>query len=76
MQTLPLALQRRRMFRWLSERGIPELSFELVEAALSLLTKRQPAKHNLPGGWHIRRRNGLIFCEPPSLRRGIQEDAS
>ena len=76
MRALPLALQRRRMFRWLSERGIPELSFELVEAALSLLTKRQPAKHNLPGGWHIRRRNGLIFCEPPSLRRGIQEDAS
>jgi len=76
MRALPLALQRRRMFRWLSERGIPELSFDLVDAALSLLTKRQPAKHNLPGGSHIRRRNGAIFCEPPSLRRGIQEDAS
>ena len=76
MRALPLALQRRRMFRWLSERGIPELSFELVDAALSLLTRRQPAKHNLPGGSHIRRRNGVIFCEPPPLRRGIQKDAS
>lgn len=76
LRALPLALQRRRMFRWLLERGIPEISFELVEAALSLLTKRQPAKRNLPGGSHVRRRNGVIFCDPPPLRHEIQKDAS
>jgi hypothetical protein len=63
LRALPLALQRRRMYRWLCERGISNVSFELVESALALLTQRVPAKRNLPGGAFVRRRNGIIFCE-------------
>jgi len=63
MRALPLALQRRRIHRWLSMHGIPEISFDLVESVLGLLTNRQPAKRNLPGGSFVRRRSGVIFVE-------------
>ena len=63
MRALPLALQRRRIHRWLAMHGIPGISFELVESVLGLLERRQPARRNLPGGSFVRRRQGVIFVE-------------
>ena len=63
LKSLPLALRRRRVARWLAEQGVSNISFELVEGVVGLATSRLPAKINLPGGKHARRKAGLIFCE-------------
>jgi tRNA(Ile)-lysidine synthase len=62
----PLALRRRVVRRWLNQLGIPEAGFAETERVLSLLDAAQgPAKINLPGGVHARRRAGKIFLERP-----------
>lgn len=63
LRAMPLALRRRRVARWLQLHQIPEVGFDLIENVLALVFKRNPAKLNLPGGRHVRRRAGLIFCE-------------
>jgi tRNA(Ile)-lysidine synthase len=63
LKALPLALRRRRVARWLAEQCVTNISFELVEAVAGLAISRTPAKINLPGGGHARRRAGQIFCE-------------
>jgi len=63
LRSIPLALRRRRVARWLAEQGVSNISFELVESVAGLATSRQPAKINLPGGRHARRKAGRIFCE-------------
>ncbi len=63
LKSIPLALRRRRVARWLAEQGVSNISFELVESVARLATSRVPAKINLPGGRHARRKAGLIFCE-------------
>ena len=63
LKSLPLALRRRRVARWLAEQGVSNISFELVESVAGLATSTLPAKVNLPGGRHARRKAGLIFCE-------------
>jgi tRNA(Ile)-lysidine synthase len=60
---LPLALQRRILHRWLRDRGVPDVGFDEVERVRSLLVQRFPAKVNLPGGSHARRRAGRLFVE-------------
>lgn len=62
LKTLPLALQRRLVLCWLRERGITEAGFEETTKVLSLLDAG-PARVNLPGGMHARRRSGVIFLE-------------
>ncbi|MEA3212184.1 MAG: tRNA(Ile)-lysidine synthase [Chthoniobacter sp.] len=64
----PAAMQRRIVHRWLKAGGIANVGFEEVEAVRRLLTERS-AQTNLPGGWHARRRAGLLFLEPPPLPR-------
>jgi tRNA(Ile)-lysidine synthase len=59
----PLALQRRRIWRWLREAGLGEAGFEDVERVLGLIRRRDPARVNLPRGWFARRRQGRIFLE-------------
>ncbi|MDE1171876.1 MAG: tRNA lysidine(34) synthetase TilS [Verrucomicrobium sp.] len=59
----PVAWQRRLLRRWLENRGVTGLSFEKIEEARSLLEKKGPAKLNLKGGRHLRRRAGLLFLE-------------
>ena len=60
---MPLALQRRIVHAWLRKHGFSEVSFEEVERVLSLLNLDGPAKINLPGNTHARRRAGVIFLE-------------
>ncbi len=62
----PLARQRRRLQRWMSAAGVPSIGWREVELVRSLLEVERPAKVNLPGGWHARRRGGLLFLEPPA----------
>lgn len=59
----PLALQRRIVHAWLRHHGFIEVSFKEVERILSLLNLDGPAKINLPGNAHARRRAGKIFLE-------------
>lgn len=66
LKAAPLAVRRRVVRRWLSDSGIPEAGFAETERVLSLLDPEQgPAKVNLPGGSHARRRAGKIFLERP-----------
>ncbi len=65
LRTMPIALRRRTVLRWLREHDVPEPGFMETERVLSLLDLDGPAKINLPGGWHARRRNKLIFLELP-----------
>ena len=62
----PVARQRRLLRAWLTARGIPAVGFrevELVRALLDVSGVNAPAKVNLPGGWHARRRAGVLFVE-------------
>jgi tRNA(Ile)-lysidine synthase len=64
LQALPLALQRRAIFKWLRAQNISEVGFDLVERVRSLLDPASgPAKTNLAGNRHARRRSGRIFVE-------------
>ena len=65
LKGLPIALRRRRIARWLAMRGVPDISFELVEAVSELATRLKPSKVNLPKGAHARRKSGRIFIESP-----------
>ena len=58
------ALKARTILRWLRERGVDEPGFEETRRVLSLLdVTNGPAKVNLPGGIHARRRAGILFLE-------------
>lgn len=63
LRVLALAQRRLRITRWLALHGVPGVGFELVEAVGRLVLERFPAKVNLPGGRHVRRRAGRIFIE-------------
>jgi tRNA(Ile)-lysidine synthase len=62
-RALPLALQRRLIHAWLTSHGIEALGFEEVESVRLLLVSESPAKVNLPGDRHARRRAGRLFIE-------------
>jgi len=63
LRGMPLALQRRTVHRWLKSSGVPECGWEETRRVLSLLDTTGPAKTNLPGGLHARRRAGVLFLE-------------
>jgi len=64
LRALPLAIRRRVVRRWLDESGVSEAGLAEVERVLSLLEVGDgPAKVNLPGGLHARRRQGVLFLE-------------
>ena len=60
---LSLALQRRVVHAWLRHHGFEDVGFAEVERILSLQNLDGPAKINLPGCRHARRRAGIIFLE-------------
>jgi tRNA(Ile)-lysidine synthase len=60
----PLALRRRVVRAWLDAAGVADVGFVETERVLMLLDPAGPAKINLPGGRHARRRQGKIFLEP------------
>ncbi|HEX8279839.1 MAG TPA: tRNA lysidine(34) synthetase TilS [Chthoniobacterales bacterium] len=65
LRALPIALQRRALAKWLRNERVRDVSFELVEEIrLMLESTTSPAKVNLPGDRHVRRRSGELFIEP------------
>jgi tRNA(Ile)-lysidine synthase len=64
LRALPVALQRRAIFKWLRAQNISEVGFELIERVRSLLDPTAgPAKTNVAENRHVRRRAGKIFIE-------------
>lgn len=63
LNSMPLALQRRVIHAWLRHHHFSEISFDEVERVRSLLNLDGPAKVNLPGNAHARRRAGRLFLE-------------
>ena len=63
LRELHPALRRRVLHAWLKNRGIDEPGFAEVERVASLLDPEGPAKINLPGNRHARRRAGVLFIE-------------
>ena len=62
----PVAHQRRLLRAWLRSRTEHEIDFETIERAREVaLSNDQPAKTNLPRGYHLRRRTGKLFVEKP-----------
>jgi tRNA(Ile)-lysidine synthase len=61
----PLAKQRRLLRLWLAARKLPGIGYAEVELVRGLLETGPdgPAKVNLPGGKHVRRREGVLFLE-------------
>lgn len=62
LRTLPVALQRRQILKWLRAQSISDIGFDAVERVRSLLDD-DVAKVNLPQARHARRRAGKIFIE-------------
>ncbi len=62
----PIAIQRRLLQRWLIAQGIAQVNFADVENVRALLHEEVPAKVNLSGGCHARRRTGRLFLERPA----------
>lgn len=56
-------LQRRALFLYLKDSGVPNLSRDLVDRCLPLLSPDTPAKVSLPGALHCCRRASRIFVE-------------
>ena len=63
LRVMPVALQRRVIHAWLRSQKVADISFEDVESIRSLLPGPKPAKVNLAGDRHARRRAGKIFVE-------------
>jgi tRNA(Ile)-lysidine synthase len=64
LRSMPIALRRRVILRWLRRARIEEVGFAETSLVLTLLdVGNGPAKVNLPGGRHARRRAGTIFFE-------------
>ena len=63
LHELPPALQRRIIRQWLTQHGVPDLGFAVVEEVRGLVAGGAPAKVNLPRAGHARRRAGNIFLE-------------
>ena len=57
------AAQARWVLAWLRHYEIPEVGWKETRRVLSLLDRKGPAKVNLPGDWHARRRAGVLFLE-------------
>jgi len=64
LRALPIALQRRAIFKWLRTQNISDVGFDAVERVRSLADRdTRIAKVNLPENRHARRRAGKIFLE-------------
>ena len=66
LKSLPPALQRAAIARYLGDHEIGDVSRELLERSLDLLDVKKPACLNLPGDRHLRRRAGRLVIGPES----------
>jgi hypothetical protein len=59
---------------WLHHHSIPDLSFEKIEAIVTMITQAKPAKINLAKGDFVRRTKGKIWIErAPKIRRNASK---
>jgi tRNA(Ile)-lysidine synthase len=64
VRALPVALQRRALLRWLRAQNVRDIDFNLIEQVRHLAQSTgAPAKVNLPGARHVRRRAGELFIQ-------------
>jgi len=64
LRTLPVALQRRALLKWLRTQNVADVGFDAIERVRALAERdTRIAKVNLPGDRHARRRAGKIFIE-------------
>jgi hypothetical protein len=64
LRLLPLPLARRILRAWIRGRGVPDVGADTIEAALGVLhAPSRPAVVNLPAGWRVRRRSGVLFLD-------------
>lgn len=64
LRAMPSARRNRLLLSWLRAAEVPDCGAAEVEGvALVLLSDSRPAKANLPGGFHVRRRAGELFIE-------------
>lgn len=67
LRTTPEALRNRQLLRWLQQSGVPNCGQrEVLQVAEVALSQAKPAKTNLPGNFHARRKEGVLFIESPS----------
>ena len=67
LRAMPVALQRRAIARWLRAHPVSDIGFDMVEEVRALLEANNgPAKVNLTGDSHARRRAGKLFIEKPA----------
>jgi len=64
LQSLPIALQRRALLKWLRAQNVSDVGFDAIERIRSLADRESRiAKVNLSENRHARRRAGKIFIE-------------
>jgi tRNA(Ile)-lysidine synthase len=64
LRSLPIALQRRALLKWLRAQNVTDIGFDAIERVRSLADRdTRIAKVNLPENRHARRRAGRIFLE-------------
>ena len=64
LRTLPIALQRRALLKWLRAQNVSDVGFDAIERVRSLADHdARIAKVNLSKNRHARRRAGKIFIE-------------
>ena len=64
LQSLPIALQRRALLKWLRAQNVSNVGFDAIERVRSLANRdSRIAKVNLSENRHARRRAGKIFLE-------------
>jgi len=67
LREYPPARRNRVLLTWLRQSGVPDCgSREVARVSAVALSSDSPAKTNLPGGHHVRRREGLLFIESPT----------
>ena len=65
LRSMHPALRSRFVLRWLRSAGVPEAGWAETKRTIALLENQSPAKASLPGGFHVRRRAGVLFLEAP-----------
>lgn len=58
------AERNRTLLRWLRNHSVPNCGFDEIAGISEILGRDEnPSKGNLPGGFHVRRRAGVLFLE-------------
>lgn len=66
MRALPMALRRRVLILWIVSRPLPVPAYDDITRALAVIDgSARPARANLPGNFHLARREKRIWLEGP-----------